>query len=892
MQIRSFLPLTFLLLIISHTGQAQTWTVSALRCEYLREPLGLDEPHPRLTWQFSSTDPATRPDQWRVQVALDPVDLARGRQLQWDTTFPGSSFPLLVYSGRPLQPFQKYYWRLEGAGRNSTKKVQASSFFEMGMMTTAAWRGFWISDGRSRDVKEAPLFRKTFTIRKKIKAARVYVAAAGLYELSINGKKTGDRMLDPAYTRFDRRVLYSSFNITDDLQTGENVIGMLLGNGWYNHQSTAVWNFHQAPWRNRPAFCLDLRLEYADGTVEYVFSDRDWKTTTGDIVFNSIYTGEHIDHRRAIESWNMPGFIDSSWKNAGYRAAPAPLLVAQAMPPVRATEIIQPAEVRRFSDTLLVVKFPINLAGVVRLKVEGRKGAIIRVKHGERVYPNGRVDQSNLDVHYRPTDDLDPFQTDIFILSGKGMEVFQPRFNYKGFQYVEISCSEPVKFSEPVAEALRMHSDVAANGSIRTSHSLLQRLWEATNNSYLSNLFGYPTDCPQREKNGWTGDAHIAQETGLYNFDGITVYEKWMADHRDEQQPNGVLPSIIPTGGWGYDWGNGPDWTSTIAIIPWNLYLFYGDNRALRLCYEPLKRYVNHIDQLYPSGITSWGLGDWIPVKSRTAVPFTSTAYYYRDVTILARAAALFGCREDLERYNQLAKKIRDAFNQQYFDSVHHTYGKGLQTELSVALHFELVPEQYRSAVATQLANRVQADSVRLDVGLLGTKAILNALSENGYAALAYQLVTNDDFPSWGWWIRNGATSLYENWPIDAASDISMNHIMFGEVGAWMYKGIAGIRPDPMKPGFRHFFVRPYFAPDLPDFAAAYNSPFGEIRSQWVKNVSVLNYTITVPDNTTATLELPVVSGRHWYLNGTRVPLEGTLLQKQLRAGTYLFEWH
>ena len=890
MQIRSFF--VVILLLVFQAGQAQSWTLAALRSEYLREPLGLDEPHPRFTWQFTTTDPNARPDQWRLQVALDSADLVQNRHLQWDTTFQGTAFPLLRYSGRPLQPFQKYYWRLEGASRRSKKRVHASSFFEMGMMTTSAWRGFWISDGRSRDTKEAPLFRKTFSIRKKIRSARVYVAVGGLYELSINGQKAGDRILDPAYTRFDRRILYSTYDITEKLHAGENVIGMILGNGWYNHQSTAVWNFHQAPWRNRPVFCLDLRLEYADGAVEYVFSDRDWKTTTGDVVFNSIYTGEHIDHRREIVNWNLPGFVDTAWKNAGYRAAPAPLLAAQAMPPVRATQIVQPAEVRRFSDTLLVVKFPINLAGVVRLTVEGREGTIIRVKHGERLYPNGRVDQSNLDVHYRPVDDLDPFQTDIFILSGKGKEVFQPRFNYKGFQYAEISCSEPVKFGEPVAEALRMHSDVAVNGTIKTSHPLLQRIWEATNNSYLSNLFGYPTDCPQREKNGWTGDAHIAQETGLYNFDGITVYEKWMADHRDEQQPNGVLPSIIPTGGWGYDWGNGPDWTSTIAIIPWNLYLFYGDDRALRRGYEPLKRYVDHIDQLYPGGVTSWGLGDWIPVKSQTPVPFTSTAYYYKDVTILARAAELFGYRKDQERYNQLAKKIRDAFNQQFFDSVSHSYGSGFQTELSVALHFGLVPEQYRTMVAARLAKRVVADSVRLDVGLLGTKSILNALSENGYAALAYQLATQDQFPSWGWWIRNGATSLYENWPIDAASDISMNHIMFGEIGAWMYKGIAGIRPDPMKPGFRHFFVKPFFAPDLPDFAATYNSPLGEIQSQWAKNVRGLQYKLTVSDNSTATLELPVVAGKQWYLNGVRIQSQGPLLQKQLSAGTYLFEWH
>ncbi|MCR6720430.1 MAG: hypothetical protein NVV59_09065 [Chitinophagaceae bacterium] len=320
---------------------------------------------------------------------------------------------------------------------------------------------------------------------------------------------------------------------------------------------------------------------------------------------------------------------------------------------------------------------------------------------------------------------------------------------------------------------------------------------------------------PATGKNGWTGDAHIAQETGLFNFDGITVYEKWMADHRDEQQPNGVFPSIIPTGGWGYEWGNGPDWTSTVAIIPWNLYLFYGDDRALRENYESIKKYVDYINLNYPDGLTTWGLGDWIPVKSQTPVAFTSTAYYFKDVNILANAAGLFGRRDDEKKYRLLAAKIKDEFNKKYLNRETAIYGSGFQTELSVPLHFDLVPEEYRARVAASLANRVKADGIKLDVGLLGTKSILNALSENGHGQLAYQLATRDSFPGWGWWIKNGATSLYENWPIDAKSDISMNHIMFGEIGAWFFKALGGIHPDPESPGFKHFYLRPFFAEGL-----------------------------------------------------------------------------
>ncbi len=263
-------------------------------------------------------------------------------------------------------------------------------------------------------------------------------------------------------------------------------------------------------------------------------------------------------------------------------------------------------------------------------------------------------------------------------------------------------------------------------------------------------LFDFPTDCPQREKNGWTGDAHINIETGLYNYDAITVYEKWMADHRDEQQPDGVLPSIIPTTGWGYEWGNGPDWTSTIAIIPWNVYLFYGDSRLLSDCYENIKRYVDHIDEKYPTGLTSWGLGDWVPVKSKASVELTSSAYYYADVVILAKAAKLFGKKTDHERYETLANKIRNAFNAKFFNATKGIYATGIQTELSVPLYLGLVPAEHKHAVATNLARRVEADGNQLDVGLLGTKAILNALSENGYSDIAYRLATRERYPSWG----------------------------------------------------------------------------------------------------------------------------------------------
>ncbi len=563
-----------------------------------------------------------------------------------------------------------------------------------------------------------------------------------------------------------------------------------------------------------------------------------------------------------MPDWNrrvgiLPDSMTRHGRAATLRAAPSMNIVSQQLHPVRNVEKILPKSVRKINDTVFVFDLGRNISGVSQFRVKSEAGTTFRLAHGERIHPSGRLDMGNIIVHYRPTDDTDPFQTDIFISAGKGEETFMPRFSYKGFQYVEVTCSQPVNLTAENLTGYFMHSDVPPAGEIATSNPTINKIWYAANNSYLSNLFGYPTDCPQREKNGWTGDAHIAIETALYNFDGITVYEKWLADHRDEQQPNGVLPAIIPTSGWGYHWANGPDWTSTIAIIPWNIYLFYGDTRLLEECYDNIKRYVGYIESISPSGLTTWGLGDWVPVKSKSPVELTSSVYYFVDATILSKAAKLFGKEDDFKYYSSLADKIRNAVNAKYLNMESGLYGTGLQTELSVPLFWGVVPEDLKSKVAGNLARRVAADNDHIDVGLLGTKAILNALSENGYADVAYKVASQETFPSWGWWMVNGATTLYENWPIDAKSDISMNHIMFGEISAWFFKALGGIKPDPEKPGFKNIILKPSFVSGLNSSSAKHTSPFGEIVSEWERKNDNVVYKITIPPNSTASLYLP-----------------------------------
>jgi alpha-L-rhamnosidase len=481
------------------------------------------------------------------------------------------------------------------------------------MMEMKNWKGAWISDGEHLSgngihVKPAPYFRKEFQVDKRIKSARAYIAVAGLYELSINGEPIGDRRLDPMYTCFDRRNLYVAWDVTPQLQSGKNAIGVLLGNGWYNHQSTAVWYFHRAPWRDRPAFCMDLRITYEDGSVETIRSERDWKTNLSPVIFNSIYTAEHYDARLEQPGWDKTGYDDSKWKHVVYRQAPSQHIVSQQLHPIRNVEKVPVKVFKKLSGNRYIFDLGRNISGVSQLRVKGEAGTEIRLKHSEILRPGDTLYMDNIDAHYRPADDSDPFQTDIFILGGKGEETFMPRFNYKGFQYVEVTSDKPVELTADALTGGFMHSDLQPVGHVETSNPTINKIWYAANNSYLANKFGYPTDCPHREKNGWTGDANYAVDLGLYNFDGITVYEKWLADHKDAQQPNGLLPNIIPTSGWGLDWATGPDWTGSVIIIPWAIYEFYGDSRLLADMYEPIKRYVDRLAEISPDGLCDCGL--------------------------------------------------------------------------------------------------------------------------------------------------------------------------------------------------------------------------------------------------------------------------------------------
>ena len=829
-----------------------------LKCEYLDNPLGIDTPQPRLSWGLESKQRAETQTAYQIIAATSEAALKADRGDLWDSGKVASDQTLhVIYAGRALGSSERCYWKV----RVWDKAGKASAYshpecWEMGLLSPQDWHGRWISRTPGTNAPLAPLLRRAFTLDGKIKQARAYICGLGYYELHLNGKKIGDHLLDPGYTRYDKRALYVTYDVTDALRCGKNAVGVMLGNGWYNVQTRAVWDFHKAPWRAGPKVLLQLRVEYADGRIETIGTDSRWVANSGPITFNSIYGGETYDARAEKPGWDLPEYNDAAWSPARVVSAPGGKLAAQMMPPIKADRIIKPVKLTEPRPGVFLFDMGQNFAGFAELNVRGPAGTKVVMKYGERLDKNGMLDRTDIQQHVVRVDTNQLYQTDTYILDGKSrLTPGVPRFTYHGFQYLEVT-GFPGKPTLDTLRGVFIHSAIPVAGEFECSNPMLNRIWGAGRWSYLSNLQGIPTDCPHREKNGWTGDAHLAAEQGLFNFAPAAVYTKWINDLGDEQRPTGELPGIVPTSGWGYTWGNGPAWDSAFLLIPLYLYEYCGDTKVLGDHYAGLKRYVDYLTSRAKSGIVDIGLNDWAPYKTSTPADITSTAYYYRDAQIVALAAGLMGNEADARKYNDLAANIRQAFNEKFYHPDTGLYGNGSQTALSCALYQGLVEPGNKERVLGQLVAAVEKSNGHIDTGILGAKYILNALLENGRADVAYRIASQKDLPSWGWWLEQGATTLWENWN----GSESRNHIMYGDISAWFYKALAGINPDPTAPAFKHFTIKPNLVGGLTSAEASYDSVRGRIVSDWEVKGGRFDLKVTIPANTTATVYVPTAA--------------------------------
>ena len=821
-------------------GTALAVEVENLRCEYLANPNGIDVLQPRLSWMLDSDRRGEKQTAYQVVVTTTQGEL-------WDSgKVPSDQSIQVEYAGKPLSSRQACQWRVrvwDKDGKPSAWSKPAT--WTMGLLTPDDWQAKWIGSPAGELVAPAPLLRKTFTVAQPIKRATVYVTGLGFYELHLNGGKVGDHEMDPGFTRYDRRVLYATHDVAPQIHRGVNTIGMMLGNGWFNYSVTNDWNYDKAPWRAQPKMILQLELELADGTTQTIVSDESWQTTDGPVMFNALLNGEFYDARREISGWDRNAAGNGDWVAAKVVAPPAGILSAQMAPPVRVTQTLRPVKLTQPSPGVFVYDLGQNLAGVAEITLRGPAGTVVELKYGEKLNPDGTLNQDELKMYAKPGD----FQTDRYTLNGRGTEVWRPRFVYHGFQYVQITGFPGTPTLKNLL-ALGMNAAFETSGQFECSKDLLNKIQHNTLWSARANFYSFPTDCPQREKNGWTGDAHLAAEACLYNFDMAANYTKWLRDIQDEQQTDGVLPCIMPTGGWGYKWGNGPAWDSAYLLIPWDLYLYRGDRRILGEHYENFKRYVDYVNRRATNRIANFGLGDWCPAKTRTPARITSTGYFYRDAIIVADIAGLLGKKDDAEKYTALAADIKQSFNREFPELQ-------TQTALGCALYQGLAEPANRPALVEQLVANVESQSNHLDCGNLGTKYLLHALSDNGRADVAYNIATQTTMPGWGYWIKNGATTLFEHWDDKTKEGLSRNHIMFGDISAWFYENLAGIQPDPTAPGFKHIVLKPSVVGDLKWVKAHYDSPYGRIVSEWESRRGTFTWKITVPPNTSATVYVP-----------------------------------
>lgn len=840
--------------------------IGNLRCEYLTSPIGIDEAHPRFTWEI--TDEKVSQRAFVLQVASSAKLLKQGKPDIWNSGLIPGAESKTVYNGKALAAHSNYFYRV-GLQTQGTKKLNYSkiSTFATAKMQISDWQAEWITDEHNKDYEPAPLFRKTFDLKGKVKQARLYVSGLGYYEMFLNGARVGKNYLDPGYTHFDKRVLYSTHDVTSLLSKGQNSLATVLGNGWFNCQSVAVWNFHEAGWRNRPQMIAELHIVYSNGDKQIVKTDESWKTNTGANIYNNIYSGDIIDARLDESGWKLSAFDDKHWKTAQKTNAPAPLLQSQTMPAIQVTKELRPVNVTAFSDSLYVFDMGENFTGLCRLRVKGEKGTVITMKHGELLKKNGRLEQGNINVYYKPKQKKEIFQTDVFILNGDQEEVFTPAFSYHGFQYVEIHSTKPVKLTADDLTGLFMHSNLSPKGSFSCSDETLNKIWKATVQSYKSNVHSIPTDCPQREKNGWTADAHVTMDFAMLNFDAISFYEKWMNDFIDNQRADGGISGIIPSAGWGYGEWPGPVWDAALFIVPAAIYNYYGDSRMIERLYPTFEKYLSYLERKEKNGKITFGIGDWVFYKAKTPTDFTSMCYYYLDYVYMAQFAGVLG--KDATPFQKKADKLREMINSEYLNQETNLYANGTQAAQAVALYLNIVPVGKEQAVADNLVKMIRENNHFLDFGLLGSKTVLRMLTKYGYADDTLKMIVKSEAPSWGYWMNDRKYStLPETWVLSPQfSDASLNHVFLGDVSAWMVNDIAGINYNPQKPGFQEIIIKPEFISQLDYSKAEYQSVKGLICSEWKRTSEAIELTVIIPANCKATVHADgkriVGAGKH-----------------------------
>ena len=819
-----------------------------LRCEYAENPLGIGTPAPRLSWKLTHPERNQRQTAYQVIAAHRPEDLDLGAPfLLWDSgKVPSAETVAVPYGGAPLQSRERVYWRVRAwDAQDRPSPWSAPAWFEAALLQPEDWQAVWIGYPQAWPGR-ALYFRYRFQVDKAVTSARLYAAGLGYHEFYLNGVRLGDAVLDPAYTDASRRVLYRTFDLEPYLQPGANCLAAVVGSGWHGC----------------PKLLAQIELRFADGASACHASGPagDWLVGPGPIVSQSLYHGEVYDAREELPGWNLPtAQSGGEWTRAVHVPAPGGRLEPQMVEPIRVMGELAPQKITEPRPGVYVVDFGQNFAGWAQLRVQGERGTRVTLRFAETLYEDGTINQENL---------RQAACSDVYILKGEGEEVWEPRFTYHGFRYVQVE-GFPGAMTAQALTGKVVRSAVEEAGQFTCSHDLLNRIHAMVRWTEASNLHGVPTDCPQRnERMGWLNDMAARAEESFLNFRQARLLAKWIGDIYDAQDPQtGAIPDTAP---WSWGWRPADPVSVCYLEVAWLLYAHYGDRRTLEAYYPGFCRWLDCLSGMAQGHIISFSKwGDWAPPAAQTLAgtprhkdapgDLVSTAFYYHTCRLLARIAGILGREADRCRYEDLATRIAEAFNARYWDESVGGYGTNSQSCNALALGLGLVPEARRGRVVANLARDVlELHEGHLTTGNIGTKYLLEALAAGGRPEVALTLATQATYPSWGFMLANGATTLWERWELYTGGGMnSHNHPMLGSIGSWLYKALAGILLTPQTVAWDRFVLRPYFAPELDHVAAAHETVRGTIRSAWRREGGRVLWEVGIPVGSQAELVLP-----------------------------------
>ena len=875
-----------------------------LRCEYLNNPLGIDVTQPRLNWRLEPAKSSVRGQRqtaYQVLVAASEKVLHADQGDLWDSGKVMSDESVqITYSGKPLTSQEACWWKVrvwDENGRASDWSQPAC--WTMGLLQPADWKGQWIgldesAQGQTNMTSEievrrlaARWLRKEFPVSRKVSRATAYFSGLGLSELYVNGQKVGEDVLSPGLTDYDKRVLYVTHDVTGLVKSGRNALGVILGNGRFYAPRDKIPTLTRS--FGFPKLLLQLEVEYTDGTRDVIVSDASWKlTTAGPIQANNEYDGEEYDARREMPGWAKAGFDDSAWSPAQVLSAPGGKLAAQMIEPIRVTGTLKPIALTEPKPGVFIYDLGQNMVGWCRLKVRGPAGAKVSLRHAETLKPDGTLYLANI---------RGAKVTDIYMLKGKGVEIYEPRFTYHGFRYVEVT-GFPGKPTVAALEGRIVNDNLATAGEFTCSQPVINRFYRNVVWGVRGNYRSIVTDCPQRdERQGWLGDRSAESKGEMFLFDAAALYAKWTQDMADSQNDNGIISDVSPSY-WPL-YNDNVTWPSSAVIIPGALLDQYADAGVVARQYPSMVKWIDHMSGFITNGIIAKdSYGDWcVPPEDaklihskdpalKTAPEILATSYFYHCLKLMTHYATLLDKTADAQRFDQLAEQLKTALNEKFYNQQAGYYGNGSQTACVLPLAFGMVPAAERRRVFDRLVEKItQETKGHMGTGLIGGQWLNRVLTDGGRADLVYGFATNTAYPSWSYMVEKGATTVWELWNGDTADPAmnSGNHVMLvGDFIIWLYEDLAGIKSDPAQPGFKHILMQPHLVGDLKFVKASHLSPYGRIASEWRRAGDEFRWKITVPPNTTATVWLP--SSDAAAVHESDKPLDRAVGVKVLRA--------